>query len=534
MLEANGSAGNSQLARTRAKEYSPDQDRDDVGRFGAGGSMPSVDHSTLSPSGHVSKRSKDAADERNRVALFGPGGLKGPQVEQPSEKTRLLKKAGELRDLASRGMKPRAYLAHAEKLENMAKQIESRSPSEADWREYIDSPLREAKFDRKSHSVRLVVLSEGLGNRRDKRYYGHEALESLISLINGSQCYMNHKSPTDEVERPEGDVWRLCGYWKDGVIQMYKGKQAVIATLCCTANETGEAAFALCEHALKYEADFPGNEKVFCGTSINGDGEMELRRMAVEGEDMTVNYVTKITDLPSADLVTKPARGGRVLALLESQRGSRTREEDNKMGKKWHALVARLVESIRGKKADETVADSALAEANTMKAAEEAEEAKREKEALRGSAEDDTEEADDDTDDAEEGDDEPDGDEVPGGAPATGRGKPATSKIKHEETHTYGAEADRKIRDLTRKLREAKLAGQKPAIEAKLKEAGVTISADKVLAMDSATRDVFMSMLEADRFKGAGETPRDAGGSTLPAGRFTKLAESIGRRGRGE
>ena len=79
----------------------------------------SIDHSLLSPSGRVSGRAKKAALERMRRELFGDG-LPFPTCPQPSQKTRLLRQAKELRALAARGMRPRAFIRDAEALETKA------------------------------------------------------------------------------------------------------------------------------------------------------------------------------------------------------------------------------------------------------------------------------------------------------------------------------------------------------------------------------------------------------------------------------
>ena len=70
-----------------------------------------------SPSGRMSKRARRAAENRLRVMLFGPDGLRGPICPQPSPREKLLRQAKELRALAARGMKPRAYIRQAEQLE---------------------------------------------------------------------------------------------------------------------------------------------------------------------------------------------------------------------------------------------------------------------------------------------------------------------------------------------------------------------------------------------------------------------------------
>ena len=77
-----------------------------------------------SPSGHMSKRSRRAAQERLRIALFGIDGLPKPTCPQPSERERMLLSAKNFRELAARGMKPRAYLKEAMRLEKLANQAQ--------------------------------------------------------------------------------------------------------------------------------------------------------------------------------------------------------------------------------------------------------------------------------------------------------------------------------------------------------------------------------------------------------------------------
>ena len=84
------------------------------------GTWPSVDHSLLSPSGKMSKIAKERAQKRLLKELF-PEGLEPPTCRQPTEKEYLLRKASELRELANRGFKPRAYLKEAIRLEELAK-----------------------------------------------------------------------------------------------------------------------------------------------------------------------------------------------------------------------------------------------------------------------------------------------------------------------------------------------------------------------------------------------------------------------------
>jgi len=77
-----------------------------------------------SPNGSMSKRAKEAAVARLGRALFGGGScFKGGAPSQPSERERLLERAKQLRDLAARGMKVKAYVKEAERLEIKASNL---------------------------------------------------------------------------------------------------------------------------------------------------------------------------------------------------------------------------------------------------------------------------------------------------------------------------------------------------------------------------------------------------------------------------
>jgi hypothetical protein len=81
---------------------------------------PSIDHGTMSPSGHVSERSRKLFLERTRRELFGDG-LARPSCQQPTRAEQLLQQAQELRELAARGMRPRTYTKKADELERLAR-----------------------------------------------------------------------------------------------------------------------------------------------------------------------------------------------------------------------------------------------------------------------------------------------------------------------------------------------------------------------------------------------------------------------------
>lgn len=86
---------------------------------------PSIDHSLLSPSGHVSKRARKAAMKREHDRLFPPGFWDRPGETAHQRIDRMLASARNLRDLASRGMSPRKFIREAARIEREAAAMES-------------------------------------------------------------------------------------------------------------------------------------------------------------------------------------------------------------------------------------------------------------------------------------------------------------------------------------------------------------------------------------------------------------------------
>jgi hypothetical protein len=77
--------------------------------------------SMTSPNGRMSGRAKAAMQENLRVSLFGKDGLPHPGLpQQPTKQESLRRQAANLRGLADRGMRPRAFLRDAAALEAQA------------------------------------------------------------------------------------------------------------------------------------------------------------------------------------------------------------------------------------------------------------------------------------------------------------------------------------------------------------------------------------------------------------------------------
>ena len=82
-----------------------------------------LDHGTLSPSGHVSKRTERRTKQAARDELVAYLAAL-PSVPPEDRRLRLLRQAAELRTLAARGMKPRAHAKRAAELEAEAHAME--------------------------------------------------------------------------------------------------------------------------------------------------------------------------------------------------------------------------------------------------------------------------------------------------------------------------------------------------------------------------------------------------------------------------
>lgn len=177
--------------------------------------------------------------------------------------------------------------------------------------------LIEGSYDPETRTADVLIIEEGLGNRRDKHYYGTDTLLTAVAqgVFEGAQAYADHPSRTEESDRPERSVRDLIGYYYDvRSTKSAANKAAICAKL--KIQEGQDWAFGLIREAIDYAKRFPG--KVYAGLSINADGDVS----PAEVGGQQVNYVHSITDVFSADLVTRPARGGKFLTLVENARGA--------------------------------------------------------------------------------------------------------------------------------------------------------------------------------------------------------------------
>ncbi len=180
--------------------------------------------------------------------------------------------------------------------------------------------------------VKVVLISEGLGNLRDKNYYGPEAIQSAPGIFEGVQMLLDHQSYSEETDRPEGDVNKTVAYYKNLRIEAQAdGRLACVGEAHFDLSEEGRNAYLKAKTAVHYSEEFPGSDKEYVGLSVNATGESEPRTMVVDGQEMDVNYVLRFVEARSCDMVTIPARGGKLVATVESIAGARMKHKEVRM-----------------------------------------------------------------------------------------------------------------------------------------------------------------------------------------------------------
>lgn len=180
----------------------------------------------------------------------------------------------------------------------------------------------QAEVNDAARTASVILITEGLGNLRDKNYYTSDACATAAKVFEGKQFYIDHPSSIDEESRPERSVRDLAGWFSNCKLGSVKdpdtGEQlaATFATLNFAESEPGNLALGQVKAALRYQKMYPGKKDVYCGISINAGGLSEPGEI----DGIEVNVVHEIEDAFSADIVTKPARGGKFLALSESEK----------------------------------------------------------------------------------------------------------------------------------------------------------------------------------------------------------------------
>lgn len=177
-------------------------------------------------------------------------------------------------------------------------------------------------WDEATRTAQVIIIEVGRGNSRDKHYYGPDTIADAAKPngpFEGAQAFADHPGLDEDINRPERSVRDLFGYYFDThatTVKHKDGTQVPALGASLKIQEGADWAIGLIKEAIAYNTRFP--DKTYVGISINADGD--VAPATVDGEQ--VNYVHRITEAFSADMVTKPARGGKFLALVESASGA--------------------------------------------------------------------------------------------------------------------------------------------------------------------------------------------------------------------
>ncbi len=226
--------------------------------------------------------------------------------------------------------------------------------------------IREVSQDQAGRKIfKVTIIREGLGNLRDRNYYSEAAIKSGPKVYEGKKAYFDHPTPDQEKDQPNRSVREAVGHYEnvkaelasDGLWELNADLVPVPTSSC----------IPLLEHAVLYKKKYP--DKDFVGISINGDGEGVAMEWDVflkevkpkppaleklkELEGQTINNITRLTDAVSADLVTEPGAGGKVIGLKESNKFKEKKKMANLSG-----LMKRLFTGVEKK--DEKLIEAAV------------------------------------------------------------------------------------------------------------------------------------------------------------------------------
>lgn len=292
------------------------------------------------------------------------GGLLRPGAKDPSDPPRKKK--------TRKVVKKKAAPKKAE-----ARKPARRAHRTVELRESLHA-FRESKVDDAKRRVFTVLITEGLGNKRDKNFYGPEAIDSAVHVFEGAQSFLNHLTADEEAQRPEGDVRQLCGQWSGmrKVAVEVDGEQVAAAAgwLNFTSSAAGREGFELAKSAIRFREDL-GTDRDLLGVSINANGVSHSFDLEGFGP---ANYVDEITEATSCDLVTRAGRGGRFLNLMESLRDARRSGDERRVtmarknllreAKKQIEKKAKIVKALSESLGDEKFQEllTALAEGKSL------------------------------------------------------------------------------------------------------------------------------------------------------------------------
>jgi len=182
-------------------------------------------------------------------------------------------------------------------------------------------------------TVMLKLIAPGKGS---SGYYTSEVLKRDGPKVfkKGLHNFIDHPTPQEEAERPEGSITNLGStlvedaYWRDNYVDPKTSKDA----------GPGLYARAKVTPAFRETLDTIADT---IGTSIRAWGQARMGQIG----DFKGPIVETIKGAKSADYVTLPGAGGKVLSLVESARQAQQRSNED-MG--VNEEIAALRETVQG------------------------------------------------------------------------------------------------------------------------------------------------------------------------------------------
>jgi len=161
---------------------------------------------------------------------------------------------------------------------------------------------------RKDNTIDLKIISPGWGS---SGYYAPDVLkeDGPRAFQAGTQMYLDHPSESEARDRPERSVRDLAAVTISDAMYQENGP-------------TGPGLYAKAS-VLPHYKDVIEALAPHIGVSIRAHGSFKPG----EAEGRAGRIIEKINRAESVDFVTKPGRGGQVLALMESIRASQKEPE---------------------------------------------------------------------------------------------------------------------------------------------------------------------------------------------------------------
>jgi len=161
---------------------------------------------------------------------------------------------------------------------------------------YINSSLKEAKFDSKSRKLIAVLIEKGM-NFDKKRFYPDSTIKESAPLFAGIKMFIDHPTDQEDREKPERSV-------RDEVAIIEKSWYEDGKVMAQVHVHDVWLAEKLLDDVFRENA----------GLSINASGKRSYK--IIDG--VQVEVIEKIASPRSVDWVTEAGARGRVAYLLES------------------------------------------------------------------------------------------------------------------------------------------------------------------------------------------------------------------------